>query len=348
MHRHFSNFTLKPGLIATGLALLFASLPLHGAERLPNIVLIVADDLGYGDLGCYGQEEIRTPNIDQLAREGMRFTQFYAGSAVGEPSRAALFTGMHTGHTSLRGNRGLALNAEEVTLSQTIRGAGYRVTGVGRWGMGGPGTSGEPRARGFDQWVGNLTRETEFDYFPATIWRYDSYYDWNKGVPLQGNYGGAEGNYLLDVYNKTIGNAIRIDSEFQFFHYFAFTTPHVDPSREENGFPIPSNAPYEAKDWPDAARNRAAMITRMDQSVGQILAHLKRYRVYEDTLILFTSDNGPDADAGVDLEQFNSTGGLRGAKGSLHEGGIRVPLIAWWRDGSRRGKPSANPGLPGT
>lgn len=302
--------------------------------RKPNVVFILADDLGYGDVGAYGQTRIKTPNIDRLAREGMRFTQFYSGSPVCAPSRATLFTGRHTGHTTIRGNGNVPLAAGDFTLSQLFRSVGYRVDGIGKWGLGLAGTSGEPKAKGFNQWAGFLDQQDAHNYFPDTIWRYDSVQNWN--APAQ-NHGRR---YIHDVFTEAMGRSIQINADYQFFLYLPFTIPHANPALGKEGMQVPHDAPYSAEDWPQPEKNKAAMITRLDMSVGQLLARLEEQRLHRDTIVIFTSDNGPHDKGGVDPEFFKSSGLFRGIKRDLYEGGLRVPMIVWWPGRIEAGKVS--------
>lgn len=312
------------GLIATAGVFALGLLPVGAASRKPNVILIMADDLGYGDLGCYGQEKFRTPNIDRLAREGMRFTQFYAGSTVCAPSRSTLVTGRHTGHTTIRGNGNVPLLADEFTLSKMFRYAGYRVDGIGKWGLGLAGSSGSPKVHGFNQWVGFLDQKEAHDYYPARIWRLDSHENWNDYVGVRGN------KYIHDVFNHAADNSIRINSDYQFFLYLPFTTPHANPALKENGMQVPNDSPYSAENWPQPEKNKAAMISRLDQSVGLIRNALEQRKLDHDSIIIFTSDNGPHDKGGVAPEFFKSAGPFRGIKRDLYEGGIRVPMIVWW------------------
>lgn len=302
--------------------------------RKPNVVLILADDLGYGDVGAYGQTRIKTPNIDRLAREGMRFTQFYAGSPVCAPSRATLFTGRHTGHSTIRGNGNVPLAAGDFTLSQMFRSVGFRVDGIGKWGLGLAGTSGEPKAKGFNQWAGFLDQQDAHNYYPDTIWRYDSVQNWN--APAQ-NHGRR---YIHDVFTEAMGRSIQINADYQFFLYLPFTIPHANPALGKEGMQVPHDAPYSAEDWPQPEKNKAAMITRLDQSVGRLLARLEEQRLHRDTIVIFTSDNGPHDKGGVDPNFFKSSGPFRGIKRDLYEGGLRVPMIVWWPGRVEAGKVS--------
>lgn len=321
--------TLSVSCLLAGVVSLAAQQP-----RLPNVVLIVADDLGYGDLGCYGQERIQTPNIDRLAKEGMRFTQFYAGSTVCAPSRSTLFTGKHTGHTTIRGNGNVPLAAGDYTLSAMFRAAGYRADGIGKWGLGLAGTSGNPKMKGFNQWLGYLDQTDAHDYYPAQFWRYDERTPWEG---MMANHGGK---YIQDVFNLAMQNSVRINEDYQFFLYLPFTIPHANPKLKEKGMQVPHDAPYTAEKWPQPEKNKAAMITRLDQSVGQLRAALAQYRLERDTIIIFTSDNGPHDKGGVDPKFFKSAGPFRGIKRDLTEGGIRVPMIVWWPGVVEEGKVS--------
>ncbi len=308
-------------LLAATLA--FASCQAAPARK-PNVVLILADDLGYGDLGCYGQAHIKTPHIDRLAREGMRFTQFYGGSTVCAPSRATLFTGRHTGHNTIRGNGQIPLKAGDYTLSQMFRAAGYRVDGLGKWGLGLANTTGEPKAKGFNQWAGYLDQVAAHNYYPDTLWRYDSVQDWNGPSPNHGP------RYIQDVLNDAMGRSLQINADYQFFLYLPFTIPHANPALKNDGMQVPNDMPYSAQNWPQPEKNKAAMITRLDASVGLLLSRLEKLRLSGDTIIIFTSDNGPHDKGGVDPKFMKSSGPLRGIKRDLYEGGIRVPMIVWW------------------
>jgi len=309
------------------------------APRAPNIILIVADDLGYGDLGCYGQNQIQTPNLDRLAAAGTRFTSFYAGSTVCAPSRSALMTGLHTGHTRIRGNaKGASLAAQDSTLALYLQRAGYKNGYVGKWGLGNPGSPGLPGDKGFEDFFGYLDQTRAHDYYAQYLDRFDT----NEGlrvIEFPANAGGGRGEYLPDRFQTAVSNYFRIHKPDSFnkqrpvFLMIAHTIPHANNEfgRETgNGMQVPDDKPYSAQDWPQVERNKAAMITRLDKYVGQIVSQLKQSKQDTNTLILFTSDNGPHKEGGVDPEFFRSSGPLRGIKRDLYEGGIRVPLIAVW------------------
>lgn len=324
--------------------------------RRPNIILILADDLGYGDLGCYGQAKIQTPNLDRMAAEGMRFTSFYVGSPVCMPSRAALMLGQHSGHLNLRGNvKGGTLLPEETTVAQVLQSAGYYNCLLGKWGLAEEGSPGLPKLKGFDQFLGYLENKHAHDYYPSFIWRYDPVIEVDGKYLLPGNQDGAREDYVPDICSRGAVNFLRVFKPDQFnqFHplflFLSYTIPHAnneEGQRTGNGMQVPSDAPYATNDWPQVEKNKAAMITRMDSAIGGILTMLRTNAAYTNTLVIFTSDNGPHKEGGVDPEFFKSSGPLRGIKRDLTEGGIRVPFIAWWpgkiKPGQTTDVPAAN------
>jgi arylsulfatase A-like enzyme len=297
------------------------------SQEYPNIVFILADDLGYGDLGCYGQQKIKTPNIDRLAAEGMLFTQAYAGSTVCAPSRAALMTGLHMGHARIRGNAKVPLEATDVTVAKVLRFSGYSTGAIGKWGLGNEGTTGHPNRQGFDEWFGYLDQTHAHNYYPEYLWRNER--QWK--VP--GNANGRRGEYSHDRFTSAALNFLRINQQRPFFLYLAYTLPHANNelgNKTGNGMEVPSDQPYSNEKWPPAEKNKAAMITRLDSDVGKILDKIKELKLDQNTIIFFSSDNGPHKEGGVDPKFFQSSGPLRGIKRDLYEGGIRVPLIVRW------------------
>ncbi|UCC72635.1 MAG: arylsulfatase [Gemmatimonadota bacterium] len=334
----------------------------------PNIIFILADDLGYGELGSYGQVKIRTPNLDRLAIGGMRFTQHYSGSPVCAPSRAVLLTGLHTGHTYIRDNdempeRGdvwhdLSLEGQRplpensYSIGTMLQAAGYTTAAIGKWGLGGPGSSGEPNRQGFDHWYGYLCQRIAHNYYPPHLWRNtekhvleNEYFYPHQRLPEHvdphdpasyESYSGTQ--YSMDLMMEEALSFIQRNRDRPFFLYLPFPVPHValqvpdesvveyegafpeTPYRGERGY-LPHRTPRAAY---------AAMITRMDREIGRIIALLEQLGLDDSTLVLFTSDNGPTFNGGTDSEFFSSAGPLRGLKTELYEGGIRVPLIARW------------------
>ena len=321
-------------------------------QRRPNIIFILADDLGYGDLGVYGQKKIKTPNLDKLAAEGMRFTQFYAGSTVCAPSRCALMTGLHTGHGTIRGNAKLPLRANDTTLAEYLKEQGYWTALLGKWGLGNEGTSGAPDRRGFDDVVAYLDQTHAHDYYTTRLWRRDSRAGYNDWQVFPENYAGKKELYTHDLFTKGALNFIRINKPDAFnkfrpyFLYLAYTIPHAnneEGARSGNGMQVPSDEPYSGESWPQTEKNKAAMITRLDRDVGALLEALKAGGQADNTVIFFTSDNGPHREGGVNPKFFESSGPLRGIKRDLYEGGIRVPLIVRWPERITPGKVSDLP-----
>lgn len=305
-----------------------------GGRRAPNIVLILGDDLGYGDLGCYGQTRIRTPHIDRLAAEGVRFTHVYAGSTVCAPSRCALMTGLHTGHCRVRGNALVPLEPEDVTIAEVLQEVGYRTGLVGKWGLGEPGTPGIPNRQGFDVFYSYLNQQHAHNYYPDYLWANQ------RRVAIEGNTIGPidgvseeTGQYAPDLMVREAERFLEENRDRPFFLEFATTLPHANNERgraEGNGMEIPSDAPYSDAPWPQPQRNHAAMITRLDGDVGRLMAKLKDLGIDDRTIVLFTSDNGPHKEGGADPAFFDSAGPLRGYKRAMYEGGIRVPMIVRW------------------
>ena len=324
--------------------------------RQPNILFILADDLGYGDLGCYGQTKIKTPNLDRLAAEGMRFTSFYAGSTVCAPSRCALMTGLDTGHALIRGNAQVALRPQDVTVAEVLKQAGYHTGLIGKWGLGDQNTTGVPPKQGFDEFLGYLDQVHAHDYYTDHLWRHDPPTDTKPGfdgmVDFPENQGGNKGRYMDDLFTSAALNFLRINKPDPynryrpFFLYLAYTIPHAnneEGQRTGNGMEVPSDAPYSDEPWPATEKNKAAMITRLDTYVGQLLDKLQALKLADNTIIFFTSDNGPHQEGGVDPKFFQSAGPLRGIKRDLYEGGIRVPLIVRWPGKIKAGTTSGEP-----
>ena len=326
------SLTRRGFMKAAGMAAASAAMPRLAAgakrpARRPNIIFVMLDDAGYGDFGCYGQKKIRTPVMDRMAAEGTRFTQCYTGSPVCGPCRCILMTGLHSGHCTRRGNRARAnppgegkdrglvpLRPNDVTVAAVLRKAGYATGGFGKWGLGNPGTTGSPDKHGFDDFFGYLDQVHAHSYYTTWLWRN------GKRVALSGNEGGRKGQYSHDLIAAAALEFIRTHKDRPFLLYLPYTLPH-------GKYEIPSDAPYSDEPWPQQAKNYAAMITRADRDVGRVLALLKELGLDEDTIVFYTSDNGPNPPF---VKAFDSAGGLRGVKRSLYEGGIRMPMVVRW------------------
>jgi len=337
------QFLEMMGAVAGDRSLAFAA---QRSLRKPNIIFILADDLGYGDLGCYGQKQMATPNLDRLAQEGVRFTQAYAGSTVCAPSRCALMTGLHMGHARIRGNARFPLRPADLTVAELLKGAGYRTGLIGKWGLGEACSTGIPNAKGFDEWLGYLNQQHAHNYFPEFLWENQ------REVFLAGNMGTRK-QYSHDLFTDRALQFLQGHRDQPFFLYLAYTIPHANNElgRETgNGMDVPGDAPYSGKDWPQVERNFAAMVHRLDADVGKVLEQLKKLGLDEDTIVFFSSDNGPHREGGHDPDFFDSNGPLRGIKRDLYEGGIRagqrpgLGLLGFSPHGSRAGWPQASAG----
>lgn len=283
------------------------------APSKPNVIVILADDLGYGDLGCFGQKLIKTPNIDRLAAEGMKFTQAYAGATVCAPSRCSLMTGKHNGHAPIRGNREVKpegqvpMPADTVTLAHLMKRAGYATGLIGKWGLGYPGSASTPDKMGFDHFFGYNCQRLAHEYYPEYLWRDD------QKVSLGGK------SYSHDLMAADALDFVRANKDRPFFLDLSFTIPHAK-------LQVPDLSPYANESWPEDLKTLAAMITRMDGDVGRLMALLKELGIDEQTLVIFASDNG----AAYQDKLFAHSGTLRGRKRDMYEGGIRTPALARW------------------
>jgi arylsulfatase A len=314
----------------------------------PNIVYILADDLGYGDLGCYGQTRFQTPNIDRMAREGMLFTRHYAGCTVSAPSRSSLMTGMTTGHTPVRGNKEIQPEGQwpiadsTFSVAEMLKAAGYVTGGFGKWGLGYPGSEGDANMQGFDEFYGYNCQRMAHNYFPAYLW------DNQEKVILEGNSGDKFEDYAPGLIHKRALQFIEKNMDKPFFLFYPSTIPHAElllPEenlKEFQGKFEPEKSFKGAEPGDEGFRNGSygtqpeahaafvAMVTLLDRQVGEVLDKLKELGIEKKTIVMFTSDNGPHQEGGADPDYFDSNGPLRGYKRDLYEGGIREPMIAWW------------------
>lgn len=328
------------------------------AQQKPNVIFILADDMGYGDLGCYGQKRIETPNIDRLAAGGMLFTQFYAGTSVCAPSRASLMTGLHTGHTPIRGNYEikpegqLPLPDSAYTIPEMFKAAGYKTGAFGKWGMGYPGSEGDPVKQGIDQFYGYNCQRQSHNFFPDHLWNNQQRVELNNTLTQQRDY-------APELIQQQAMAFVEQNKSNPFFLYLAYTLPHAalqlpagDPVFEHYKKKFNEQPKTIGKDWngtgyqpqayPHAAY--AAMVTKLDNYVGEAVARLKKLGLDKNTMIIFTSDNGPHKEGGNEPAFFNSSAGFRGIKRQLSEGGIREPMIVNWPGKIKAGQVSDHVG----
>ena len=339
-------------------ASLVVSAALFAQAPRPNIVFILADDLGYGELGCYGEKLIATPNVDRLAAEGMRFTQFYAGCTVCAPSRSVLMTGQHMGHTRVRGNAGRSdqsaqtLQADDITIARVLRDSGYATGLIGKWGLGLENEEGEPRKQGFTEYFGFLNQTHAHNHFPDFLWRNGEKVALPNVVTPVGDvpgvgYATKRVAYANDLFFDDARAFLTRHRAEPFFLYLALTTPHANNEAARalgDGNEVPDHQAYDGQPWNDSQKNHAAMITRMDAGVGAVMAQLKELGLDGRTLVIFTSDNGPHREGGPNYapEFLTASGPLRGIKRDLWDGGVRVPFVARWPGKIKSGASSAH------
>ncbi|AWW32875.1 N-acetylgalactosamine 6-sulfate sulfatase (GALNS) [Echinicola strongylocentroti] len=344
-------------------ALFMVALSVNGQQdktpKKPNIIYILADDLGYGDLGCYGQDKILTPNLDDMAASGVKFTQHYAGQTVCSPSRCSLMTGKHMGNASVKRN-GQLMDSNDVTVAELLKEAGYTTGAIGKWGLSnGPLQTNSANQKGFDHWFGYDNQGFAHFYYPEYMWRNHTKVNYPENVSIRdasGAYLQGRGTYSHDEFTKEALWFIEENKDNPFFLYLPYTIPHAELTVPED-----SLEPYSSLGWPERKKKEgggggtpgdegygsqydggycaqdnpnatyAAMISRMDRDIGKIRALISQLGLDENTIIMFASDNGPDEAGGNDLDFFNSTAGLRGRKRDIYEGGIRSPFIVEWK-----------------
>lgn len=313
----------------------------------PNIIYILADDLGYGDVGVFGQQKFQTPHLDALAKGGLMLTQHYAGTTVCAPSRSSLMTGLHTGHTPIRGNKRTPPEGQQplpdasTTIAEKLKQGGYVTGAFGKWGLGGPGSEGAPERQGFDTFFGYLCQTLAHNYYPYHLW------DNQEKLMLEKNEGQQEGVYAPNLIHEEALAFIEANQDTNFFLYYPSVIPHAElfapevyMEKHKDKY-LPEKAyqgtdegerfrlgPYGSQTEGHAAF--AAMVNLLDDQVGEIRAKLEELGIAENTLIIFSSDNGPHLEAGADPDYFDSNGPMKGYKRDLYEGGIRVPTIAFW------------------
>lgn len=309
-------------------------------EKPVNVIYILADDLGYGDISCYGQQKIHTPYLEQMANEGMLFTQHYAGCTVSAPSRCALMTGLHTGHSQIRGNKEIKPEGQQpmesgtYTLGRLMQSAGYTTGLFGKWGLGYPGSESVPLRMGFDTFYGYNCQREAHSYYPDHLWHNDQRVDF----PENDHFGRK--TYSQDIIHQQAKEFIRANKEKPFFAMLTYTLPHAELNLPHDSIyqqyaeafeEVPFNSEIGRGYYPSEKpyASFAAMVSRLDMYVGEIMNELKTLGMDKNTLVIFTSDNGPHREGGANPDYFRSYGPLKGVKRDLYEGGIRVPMIAW-------------------
>ena len=314
-------------------------------ETPPNVILILADDMGYGDLSCYGQRTLATPNIDQLASEGMMFSNHYTGSTVCAPSRASLLTGLHTGHVSVRGNQPDQLLTEKITLGSVMKEAGYKTAIIGKWGIGHPPAPDDPQRNGFDHSYGYINMWHAHNFYPEFLYRngkVDSISGnrlardengerkWAADKPEGTGVAELKAQHTHELFEEDAIRFITQNKDDKFFLYLALNMPHANNEHPTNGMEVPDHGQFADRDWPEPEKGFAKMMEMIDNTVGRINDHLASLGLNKNTLIIFASDNGPHQEGFHEMEFFDSNGELKGMKRDFYEGGIKTPFIARW------------------
>ena len=329
-------------LLTTGLAVSVSTCTNSVSKKPMNVVYILVDDLGYGDVGCYGQQIVKTPHIDSMAKKGVSFTQHYSGSTVSAPSRCSFMTGLHTGHAQIRGNKEInpegqtPMAADTYTLGAMFKSNGYATGLFGKWGLGYPGSTSDANSMGFEEFYGNNCQRKAHSFYPEYMWHN------REKVEFPENKNNGREIYGHDLIHNEALDFIREHKDEPFFAMLTYTLPHAELAVPKDSiyymydaiFNEESSDAWKSYEWgyyPPEKRHTtfAAMVSRLDMHVGEVLAELKKLGIDDNTMVFFTSDNGPHVEGGADPEFFNSAGPLRGVKRDLYEGGVRVPLIAW-------------------
>lgn len=319
----------------------------------PNVIYILVDDMGYGDLSCFGQKKFTTPNIDRLAAEGITFTKFYTGSSVCAPSRASLLTGKHTGHTNVRGNMPAQLLSDtEPTIAKIMKEAGYRTAAVGKWGIGHPPPVDDPQRKGFDYFYGYINMWHAHNLYPEFLYRngekvlLKNKINWVNGKdPWEGH---PEGTGIADVkqdyahflFDHEAISYIESNKDNKFFLYLAYNVPHANNEKSPDGMEVPDYYEFASTDWPSQEKGFAAMMRNLDNSVGMIMDKLKELNIDGKTMVVFCSDNGPHQEGGHKVDFFDSNGAKRGSKRDFYDGGVLTPFLVRWPNAIAAGSKS--------
>jgi len=326
------------GAVALMLPLMLPLMTKAASTAKPNIIYVLVDDMGYGDPSCFGQKKLQTPNLDKMAATGLLFTNHYAGSTVCAPSRCVLMTGLHTGHCTVRSNGNVKLRKEDVTVAQVLKKAGYSTGCIGKWGVGRPGLD-DPNEHGFDYFYGYVCMNHAHNCYPEFIIRNGERVPlrnvleekWKtRNVPPGAGVAAKKVDFVPHLCQKEVIQFIDRNRQKRFFLYYALNIPHANNEGGSQGMEVPSYGEFVDRDWPDPEKGFAAMIGFIDGYVKEIFDKLKETGLDKNTLVMFTSDNGPHQEGGHNMQYFDSNGELRGMKRDLYEGGIRVPTIANW------------------
>lgn len=309
----------------------------------PNVIFVLVDDMGYGDLSCYGQNAFTTSAIDRMAAEGIRFNNFYCGSTVSAPSRASLLTGKHTGHTSVRGNAPAQLMGDaEPTIAKVMKSAGYKTGCIGKWGIGHPPPPDDPQRKGFDYFYGYVNMWHAHNLYPEFLYRNgekvflnnklqvtDGKNPWEKS-PEGTGVAEVKNDYVHNLFDSEALSFIEKNRNEKFFLMLAYNVPHANNEKSPDGMEVPDYYEFEGRDWPSQEKGFAAMMRNIDNSMGMIFSKLKELKIDENTMVIFCSDNGPHQEGGHSAEFFNSNGDYRGTKRDFYDGGVRTPFIVRW------------------